>query len=372
MTSKPQFVGERVRLGELISKAAVVRCGNGSYPVYSMTMHDGIVEQAGRFKKAIASKDTSAYKVVKKNQLVVGFPIDEGVLYVQNFDKSGIMSPAYGVWDINLDRVLPSYLDLALHSPQCMAYYKEKMRGTTARRRTLTADALCSLEIPLPPIQQQGCIVEMLDTVKLQINHAHNVIYLFDSLVKSRFVEMFGDVSENSKCWPTNYLGELGELRNGVNFKSEDSGCEIRCLGVGDFKDRHSISDMKQISTVKLTSMPTENQMLCDGDIVFVRSNGNKRLVGRCLVVYPGDIALTFSGFCIRFRNTYDQLLVDYLLNCLKSESMRNAMTGRGGNIQNLTQSLLSNLQIPIPPLALQQEFAGFVAQVDKPRFVAQ
>ena len=112
--NKPRFDGEWVRLGELISKAPIERCGGREYPVYSMTMRDGIVEQAGRFKKAIASKDTSSYKVVKKDQLVVGFPIDEGVIYVQNHDVPGIMSPAYNVWDFDCNLVNPAYLELAL------------------------------------------------------------------------------------------------------------------------------------------------------------------------------------------------------------------------------------------------------------------
>ncbi len=189
---KPRFVGEKVRLGELITKAPVERCGDRDFPVYSMTMHDGIVEQAGRFKKAIASKDTSSYKVVRKNQLVVGFPIDEGVIYIQNHDTPGIMSPAYNVWDFDMGRVTPAYLELALHSPQSMAYYADKMRGTTARRRSLTADGLRALEIPLPSIDAQLRVAKMLSGVKSQINAANHQIAELDSLVKSRFVEMFG------------------------------------------------------------------------------------------------------------------------------------------------------------------------------------
>ena len=89
----------------------------------SMTMHDGVVLQAERFKKAIASKDRSTYKVVKPGQLVVGFPIDEGVLYVQGYPYEGIMSPAYNVWDIDSATVDPQYLELALHSPKSMSFY---------------------------------------------------------------------------------------------------------------------------------------------------------------------------------------------------------------------------------------------------------
>ena len=203
----PQFVGEKVKLGDLISKAKVERCGDRFFPVYSMTMHDGIVEQSGRFKKAVASKDTSSYKVVKKNQLVVGFPIDEGVIYVQNHERAGIMSPAYNVWDFDSSRIAPAYLELALHSPQSMAYYAEKLRGTTARRRSLTADGLRALPIVLPSIERQGAVVEVLKGIKGQIADARKTANELDHLVKSRFIEMFGDPnhshSHNAVYLPT-------------------------------------------------------------------------------------------------------------------------------------------------------------------------
>ena len=109
---------------------------------------------------------------------------------------------------------------------------------------------------------------------------------------------MFGDPVENPFDWKAKPLGNLGNLKNGVNFKSVDSGTEIRCLSVSDFKDRYQISNMELISPVLLNDKPNENQLLRDGDIVFVRSNGNKRLVGRCLAIFPGDEDVTFSGFC--------------------------------------------------------------------------
>ena len=219
---------------------------------------------------------------------------------------------------------------------------------------------------------RQSEIVKTLDGVLAQIDLAESQIEKLDQLVKSRFVEMFGDPVLNTKGWNIRKFKELGEFKNGVNFKSVDNGFEIKCLGVGDFKDRYSIRDMSLINRVSLNGKPNESQLLKDGDIVFVRSNGNKALVGRCLAVFPGMDAVTFSGFCIRFRNKTDGLELDYLLNCLKAEPMRKAMAGRGANIQNLSQTLLSKLEIPVPPQALQQEFATFARQVDKPRFIAQ
>lgn len=115
---KPQFSGERVRrLGELISKAKVARCGSADYPVLSMTMHDGIVEQSGRFKKAIASTDKSTYKVVNPGQLVIGFPIDEGVLYVQNCGYSGIV-PFPVSWTVKMKKKQKETQDILSYHTQ--------------------------------------------------------------------------------------------------------------------------------------------------------------------------------------------------------------------------------------------------------------
>ena len=244
-----------------------------------------------------------------------------------------------------------------------------KASGRGVAQNNINLTILRSMEIPVPSHEAQDEIVSGFDAILARQDDCQRQLKSFDELVKSRFVEMFGDPVENPFDWEVKPLGELGELKNGVNFKSVDSGIEIRCLGVGDFKDRYQIGDMELISIVSLNGRPNENQILRDGDIVFVRSNGNKQLVGRCLAVFPGDEEVTFSGFCIRFRNESDRLLLDYLLSCLKSDPMRKAMTGRGANIQNLSQKILSGVVIPIPPLALQQEFAAFVQQVDKLEF---
>ena len=224
--------------------------------------------------------------------------------------------------------------------------------------------------VPFPDIAVQRKIVEMLDGIESQQLIVNKQIEQLDFLVKSRFVEMFGDPVENPKNWDVRRLEELGKLKNGVNFKSVDNGFEIKCLSVGDFKNRYAIKDMNLISEISLNGEPSEDQLLKNGDVVFVRSNGNKTLVGRCIAVFPGAEKVTFSGFCIRFRSEFDELNLDYLLNCLKSESMKKAISGRGANIQNLSQALLSKLEIPIPSLPLQQEFAAFAAQVDKSRFI--
>lgn len=192
------------------------------------------------------------------------------------------------------------------------------------------------------------------------------------SLLQPRFVEMFGDPVLNEKNWKTKCFLDMGTCKNGMNFHYDDSGVEINCLGVGDFKDYSVIANTNSLPVVSLNEMPSEEYLLKNDDIVFVRSNGNKALVGRSVAVYPNDIPTTFSGFCIRYRLHDKSIIVPYLLRALKSDDMRLKMVGRGANIQNLNQKILSTLIIPVPPLELQTQFADFVKQVDKSKVAVQ
>ena len=230
---------------------------------------------------------------------------------------------------------------------------------------------LKELEIEYPPIDQQVKTVKVLDKVESIIYNRQNQLQKLDELVKARFVEMFGDPVTNPMDWPTKPLLEMGYCKNGMNFHTGDSGIEMHCLGVGDFKDYSVIDGTDYLPTISLNEAPPEESMLQDGDLVFVRSNGNKALVGRCLLVYPHNTPTTYSGFCIRYRLTSAEVNIAYLLRVLKTDSMRKKMAGRGANIQNLNQQILAALNIPTPPLELQEWFTAFIEQIDKSKVVA-
>ena len=235
-----------------------------------------------------------------------------------------------------------------------------------ATMKHLTKPVFDALPFYLPSIEEQRRIAATLDKVTDLISKRRQQLDKLDELVKARFVEMFGDPVSNPYDWNLRGLLQLGDCKNGMNFHSTDIGVNVHCLGVGDFKNLSCISDTSKLPTVSLTGMPSDEYMLKDGDIVFVRSNGNKALVGRSLVVYPATTPTTFSGFCIRFRLHCDEVKADYLLRVLKTDSIRKKMAGRGANIQNLNQKILGELQIPVPPLDLQNQYTGFVEQIEK------
>ena len=229
-----------------------------------------------------------------------------------------------------------------------------------------------NMRVPVPTKEEQQSIVEKLKGLSAIISQRQKEIELLDDLIKARFVEMFGDPVSNEKGWTTRPLLDMGSCKNGMNFHYDDSGVEINCLGVGDFKDYSIIDDTATLPTVSLNEMPSPEYLLRDDDIVFVRSNGNKKMVGRSVAVYPGAVPTTFSGFCIRYRREDNSVITPYLLRVLKAESMRQKMYGRGANIQNLNQQTLSSLDIPVPPKAMQEQFAAVVAQIDKSKVAVQ
>lgn len=244
--------------------------------------------------------------------------------------------------------------------------------GRGVAQNNINMKMLKEFEIPLPPMEEQRRISALLDKVSDLIAKRRAQLDKLDLLVKSRFVEMFGDPVINPYGWDTSDLINLGECKNGMNFHTDDSGVVIHCLGVGDFKDLSLIEDTSKLPTISLNEMPSDDYLLANGDIVFVRSNGNKALVGRSVAVYPNDIPTTFSGFCIRFRIQNPAILPSYLLRVLKTDSMRKKMAGRGANIQNLNQKILAELRIPIPGLALQEEYELFIKKIDKSKLTVQ
>lgn len=224
----------------------------------------------------------------------------------------------------------------------------------------------------LPELDEQKELSKILWQFIHTIDNYEKLLTRSDDLVKARFVEMFGDPTIETGRWKSKKLTDLGKCKNGMNFHQDDSGVKIHCLGVGDFKDNNLITDISLLPYITLNSQPADDYLLRDEDIVFVRSNGNKALVGRSVQIFPKDIPTTFSGFCIRFRLESTEVQSRYLLQLLKIDSVRQQMAGRGANIQNLNQQILSNINVPIPPIELQLEYVDFVQQVDKSKAALQ
>lgn len=214
------------------------------------------------------------------------------------------------------------------------------------------------------PIQQT--IASELDAVQAMIDGYKAQIANLDALAQSIFHNTFGNVAINDKCWNIIPMVQLGDFKNGLNYSKEERGKSIKIIGVGDFQNLKCISSFDNISHIEVEDIQQE-YLLHNEDIVFVRSNGNKNLVGRCLEVFPNDIEVTFSGFCIRFRKSVE-IINKYLIAVLTDIEFKNThiLKSNGIGIQNINQKLLSSLPIPVPPIDMQKKYASQVEAIEK------
>lgn len=151
---------DTIMLKEILEVSGKERVKNSNPTVMSITMEHGLINQSEKFKKRVASQDISKYKKVFRNELVVGFPIDEGVLGFQKIYDVAAVSPAYKIWkikdnsDVNIE-----YLDYLLRSESMKKIYKAKMQGSVERRRVIPDDVFLNISIPIPPKEMQEQLV---------------------------------------------------------------------------------------------------------------------------------------------------------------------------------------------------------------------
>ena len=360
-----------VKLGTLIKPAKLQKCGNDDYPVLSMTMHNGLVFQSDKFKKSVASQDKSTYKVVHRNQLVIGFPIDEGVLATQRITDVGIVSPAYGIWDVDQTKIIPEFLEYALRCNRAIDYYKAKLRGSTARRRSLPTPTLLELDVPLPDIEQQRLALTTIHHAKNALDSRQAQITKLDELVKARFVEMFGDCRLNPKGWVTKNLDQVADVGSSKRVFVEElqsegipfyRGTEVGALAEGkSIRPELFITEGHYKQLCEATGKPQKGDLLMpsicpDGRIWVVDTDAPFYFKdGRVLWVH-----LTSQNYNPVFLlyTLKDRIMTDY-------ESIASGTT-----FAELKIFALKKCRIFDVPLSLQNQFADFVKKVAKSKVV--
>lgn len=354
----------KVRLGALISEAKPIRCNNRDLPVLSMTMKDGLVLQSEKFKKRVASEDVSNYKVVSSNQLVVSFPIDEGVLAVQQIVEEGIVSPAYAIWNIDEDKVIPKYLESYLRSPSSLHYYKSKLRGTTVRRRSIPKSDFLAMELVLPTLKNQEMALQKLDLITEMIRNREAQLARLDTLVKSKFEEMFGDpIKPNAKKYPLRDL--CVKLTDGTHSSPENlTSGQYKYITAKNIKK--SGLDLSEVTYVS-KGVHEEIYSRCNpelGDVLYIKDGATTG------IAVVNSLREEFSLLSSVALIKHDREKIDghYLVSVLNHGSMYRYVRGLMGGcaITRLTLSKINELPIPLPPLSLQKEFAAVVEEVDK------
>lgn len=199
-------------------------------------------------------------------------------------------------------------------------------------------------------IQNQQQVIEKLKTYKQS---------LITEAVTGK-IKIQNEIPDFKYC----NLGFIAEFKNGLNYNASDFGTEVKFLGVGDFQNYLVLNDESMFSNIITDTEIEDDYYLKNGDIIFVRSNGSKELVGRAIMVDNIDFKLTYSGFCICLRNKEPQKINSkFLLYFFRSDHFRNELQrlSQGSNISNINQDLLSHIKIPLVEMRFQESVIDFL-----------
>ena len=230
--------------------------------------------------------------------------------------------------------------------------------------------------VPLSPLPVQRRIAAELDKIVAAKRQAECVLAKFDTLVKAKFVEMFGDVGRNAKSWPMVPLSKVvNKIGNGKSFVCESYPRE------GDWP-----AILKLSAATWGVYKPEENKALkpgsqfcpeCEvkaGDLLFTRKN-TIDLVGMCAYVWqtPPKLMLPDLIFRLETNGDVERVFLAALVNCdLFRANVRALANGSAGSMPNISKMRLMKLEVPLPPLALQQQFAEFVKRTDAAKATAR
>ena len=328
------------KLGDVITEYSVRNKNKENIPVYSVTNEQGFC--TGYFSKDVASKDRTTYKIVPKGYFAYNpSRINVGSVDWQDCEERVIVSPLYVVFGVNknLDQ---QYLLHYLKSDIALTYIKAFATGSV--RDNLKFSVLQELPINLRPIDEQRKIASVLDHINRVIELRKKELSTLDALIKSRFIELFGDIREPSK-WEKKTWSELVTIQNGRDYKNilvESGGYPV--YGTGG-------------------EMARASEYLCPENTIIV---GRKGTINNPLLIKEKFWNVD-TAFGVIVGN---QLHYQYFYNFCRMFDF--STLNKQAVLPSTTKADLLKIEIAVPPMELQNQFAAFVEQTDKSKLAVQ
>ena len=373
MTSKHQFDGHRVRISDVFdlqmgktpSRKNPLYWRDGNHDWVSIADLGSFGKYVGKTKERIndfAVKE-SGIKLTPANTVLMSFKLSLGKTSITTepvYTNEAIMA----FINKGLYPVDTSFMYHQCRSKDWAAGTNAAVMGKTLNKRTLGQSVIF-----LPSLEEQEDIAAKLDFIDEQLQKAKDVLHELDSLVKSRFVEMFGDPIDGT-FWAKRKLSNLYEVKSSKRIyareQTKDGVPFLRLADIGSLIDSGISDSGLFISEERFEELRSKGLVPNPGD-VLVTARGT---LGRCYIIKPSDCFYFQDGMITWLAAIESSPLPSYLLAVFNNphfieELNRNCS---GTTVKYLSISDLANVAIPVPPLELQHEFETFVTQVDKSR----
>ena len=238
-----------------------------------------------------------------------------------------------------------------------------KTHGSTMKH--ITKKYFDDIKIPLPPMPEQQIIATIFDKTNSLISERKKQLENLDLLVKSRFVEMFGDLHVNDKGWEIKSFSEFAKIDAAMTTEY-DVYADYPHIGIDSIES--GTGELRGYRTVKQDGVKSGKYIFTPDHIIYskIRPNLNK-------VAIP-----SFDGLCSAdaypILNNSDNCDKIFLAYVLRSELFLLYVLpfSYRTNFPKVNREQITGFSMPLPPLELQTRFADFVRQADKSKFEIQ
>ena len=374
---------EVVRLGEILEEKNE-KVGDYDFKdivILSITSKDGLIEQNRKFKHRVASQNISNYKLVRRGELVYGFPIDEGVIAFLWRYEMGAVSPAYYTWKLkNPEKTYYIFLDYLLRTPIILNLFKPFISNTVHRRKIIKPYDFKQISIPLPPLEEQKAIAGILSTVQSAFEKTEKVINALKNLKKSMMKHLFtyGPVAEEEaekvelketeiglipKHWEVVRVGEVVEKMKagGTPRRSEKRfwGGSIPFIMIEDLtKSNLYIKDAREYITEE--GLEKSNAWIVPPNSLLLSMYAT---IGETAI---NLIPVATNQAILGIIPKKHRLNVEFGAYLLKFHAKRLLFQNIQTTQRNINKGIVENFLIPLPPLEEQQKIAQILQSIDQ------
>ena len=224
------------------------------------------------------------------------------------------------------------------------------------------------------PLDRQKTIVDTLGKCEAVIKARKRELELMDILIKARFVEMFGNPDLNEKEWDINKMERLCEVSSSKRiYQNVQSVIGIPFLRISDLVNRMDTGSKEcdlYIPEEKYEELKDQGLVPIKGDILLTA----RGTLGRCYIIQENDEFYFQDGMITWLSNFNEKITSLYIAYLFSTPCFRKQIDAlqAGSTVAYLSISMTKKLDIMVPPIELQNQFADFVHQVDKSKVAVQ
>ena len=287
--------------------------------------------------------------------------------------RMGLGKVAVNTIDVTINQDLKAFSCCADLEPRYLLYFllvnasHLDSMGKGATVKGITLDVLKDLSVPLPPLPEQKRIAAMLDKADSVRRKRQEAVRLTEELLRSVFLDMFGDPVTNPKGWGTCCLGDvIQKIESGWSPVCEERHAEENEWGVLKLGAVTTCRYLDTESKALPTGIsPRPDMEVKAGDLLFTRKN-TYDLVAASALVYATRPKLMLSDLIFRLKLKDDSAVIsEYLWALLSSAGKRKQIQslagGSSGSMPNISKSKLMEQMIEVPPIALQKKYANIL-----------